>query len=242
MTAGTGIGAVLFDKDGTLFDFHEVWLPAYRAAASEVATAVGEPELTEKLLAAGGFDSSSGRFAPRSCFVSGTAADICEIWKALLGSRSPPKMCAGLAKTLEAWSARRVAPVVDLERLFKSLVQRGLRLGVATMDSQAALEATLSRERWSRHLSFACGSDAGHGLKPEAGMVRVFANAVGRATSEVAVIGDSLADLGMARAAGAGLAIGVAGGATQAALLASQADVVLDSIAGLESYLFGTVC
>ncbi len=58
-------------------------------------------------------------------------------------------------------------------------------------------------------------------------------------SASIAVVGDSLADLRMARAAGAGLAIGVAGGATRPELLASEADIVLDGIAALESCLFG---
>lgn len=239
-TADGEIRAVLFDKDGTLFDFREVWLPAYRAAAAEVACAVGDPALVPALLAAGGYDEASQSFAPLSCFVSGSTADISATWKALLGPLTPPAMCASLIRTLDAWSAREVAPVVDLEAFFGGLVGRGLRLGIATMDSHAALGATLARTTWGRHLDFACGGDAGHGTKPEAGMVRAFCASVGLTSAEIAVVGDSLADLRMARAADAGLAIGVAGGATRPELLAGEADIVLDSVAALESCLFGT--
>ena len=35
--APTPIRAILFDKDGTLFDFRETWLAAYRGATAEVA-------------------------------------------------------------------------------------------------------------------------------------------------------------------------------------------------------------
>ncbi len=33
----TPIRAILFDKDGTLFDFRKTWLAAYRGSAAELA-------------------------------------------------------------------------------------------------------------------------------------------------------------------------------------------------------------
>jgi phosphoglycolate phosphatase len=53
------------------------------------------------------------------------------------------------------------------------------------------------------------------------------------------VVGDHLADLAMARAAGAGLAIAVLTGGCPAAALEAEADLVLPSIADLEPVLVG---
>ena len=35
------IRGILFDKDGTLLDFCAAWIPAYRAAAGEIADLAG---------------------------------------------------------------------------------------------------------------------------------------------------------------------------------------------------------
>jgi len=234
---GQRIRAVLFDKDGTLFDFHQVWVPAYRAAARLVAEAAGQPARAAWLLEASGFDPASGRFAPSSPLISGAADEISGEWAALLGPGAPADIAGIVERTFDAWSVREVPPAADLEALFSVLSGRGLKLGIATMDSRAALEATLSRHPWRRYLAFTCGYDSGFGHKPGAGMVRAFAAALRLDAAAVAVVGDSLADIRMARAAGAGLALAVATGATPAALLAAEADAVLPGIAALEAHL-----
>ena len=68
-------------------------------------------------------------------------------------------------------------------------------------------------------------------------MVLGFCRATGLSPHEVAVIGDSTHDLHMARAAGAGLAVGVLTGPARDADLAPDADVVLPSIAALPAFL-----
>ena len=84
---------------------------------------------------------------------------------------------------------------------------------------------------------FIAGYDSGHGLKPGPGMVLAFAETVGIAPHEVAMIGDSLHDLGAGRSAGAGLVVGVLTGPAVAAELAPHADHVLRSIAELPALL-----
>lgn len=236
MPRRAAIRALLFDKDGTLFDFRQVWLPIYRAAAAEAAAAAGAPGLAPRLLRAAGYDAASDSFEARSCLISGTPAEIAEFWRAELGAGAPADLTERMVRTFDALSSREQAPVTDLEALFGALSGRGFHLGIASMDSDAALRATLAHGRWARHIAFACGYDTGHGVKPEPGMVRAFARALGVAAAEVAVIGDSLRDIEMARAAGAGLAIAVATGPTPAARLAEAADHLLPDIAALPAF------
>ncbi len=224
------IRAVLFDKDGTLFDFAAVWTPAYRAAAQSYAAALGRPDLTDALLRAAGYDVARDRYIPGSVLISGDASEICAAFEAVTG-RARPDLLAPTEAVMDHWSARPRAPVCDLDALFGDLKARGLALGIATMDSRAALAAILEDASWQRHLDFTCGYDSGHGTKPGPGMVAAFAAEIGEAPSTIAVIGDSPHDIAMARAAGAGLAIAVRTGPTPDSGLA-LADVILDDIAG----------
>jgi phosphoglycolate phosphatase len=95
------------------------------------------------------------------------------------------------------------------------------------MDGTAVTAATLARLAARELIDFLTGCDGGHGIKPDAGMVLGFCAAVGVRPPEVAVVGDNLADLAMARAAGDGLAIAVLTGGCPAAALEAEADLVL---------------
>ena len=45
--------AIIFDKDGTLIDFHDFWIPVTRHALKEILReAKMKPELTEEILSA----------------------------------------------------------------------------------------------------------------------------------------------------------------------------------------------
>ncbi len=68
-------------------------------------------------------------------------------------------------------------------------------------------------------------------------MALAFCAATGLRPAEVAVVGDSAHDLAMARAAGVGLAVAVTSGVAGREVLAGRADLVLGSIAELETAL-----
>ncbi len=84
---------------------------------------------------------------------------------------------------------------------------------------------------------FRAGCDSGYGAKPDPGLVLAFAAATGVAPESIAVVGDSLHDLDMARRAGAGLRIGVLGGTSGAEILAPAAHYVIDGLARLPPLL-----
>jgi phosphoglycolate phosphatase len=79
-TEAVAIRGILFDKDGTLLDFHASWMPAYRTAADAVSRAVGRPGLADQLLAIGGYDHETGRCKPGMALASGTNRDIARLW------------------------------------------------------------------------------------------------------------------------------------------------------------------
>lgn len=231
----TDIRAVLFDKDGTLFDFFGTWAPAYEIIAGELAE--GDADLALSLLRAGGHDPRSGRLDPRSILAGGTNLELAELWAPMLGRDDVATLASQLDLFFRAHTATSSRPVTDLPALFRRLRARGLKLGVATMDSHAAAEAALAAFGIAGLVDFFTGYDTGHGIKPGPGMVQAFARAVGVPTAAVAVVGDTLHDLEMAHAAKAGLAVGVLTGATPREVLAPHADHVLGSIAELESLL-----
>ena len=105
------------------------------------------------------------------------------------------------------------------------------------MDDTAIAHAHAAHLGIAGQLDFVTGADAGHGEKPGPGMALAFCAARGLAPAEVIVVGDTPADLLMARNAGCARAIAVLTGATPRHLLEPLADHVLPSVQDLESVL-----
>ena len=230
------IRGLLFDKDGTLIDFFATWGAAFRAVADELARLAGAPELADRLLLAGGYDPTSGTLDPDSLLACGTNDEIAALW-----AREPllariPDLRKLVGDGFERFSSRPV-PVTDLPALFTRLRGRGLSLGLATNDYTAFAHTTMAMLGIDHLVDFVAGADAGFGGKPGPGMLNGFCAATGLAPAQVAMVGDSIADLGMARTGSAGLAIAVLTGVAPRASLAPHADHVLDSIAELEALL-----
>jgi phosphoglycolate phosphatase len=195
------------------------------------------PWFVDALLSRHGYDPASDTFAAESPLLWATTRDQAALWSAEPELAAIGDLEQRLERHFSDLDAYPPVPVTDLVSLFERLRGRGLKLGIATMDGTAATEATLVRIAARGLIDFLTGCDGGHGLKPDPGMVLGFCTAVGVAPRDVAVVGDNLADLAMARAAGAGLAIAVLTGGCPATALEAEADLVLPSIAELETAL-----
>ncbi len=231
------INGVVFDKDGTLTDYHLTWSPLNEAAAALAAD--GDPALIAHLLDLGGRDPRTGRVRGGSLLAAADTREIAEVWSAAGARHDVDTLERGMDEIFEAGAERAIA-VTAIGDLFRRLQSRGLRLGVATSDSEAGARATLRRLGVDdTNNLFVAGYDSGHGRKPSSGMVDAFCAINGLAPRTVAVVGDNLHDIRMGRAAGCGLCIGVLTGASAREELVSEADYVLDSVAALEEFLDG---
>jgi len=239
--SGARLRAVLLDKDGTLLEFAATWAPAYRAAAQAVCALPGARATPHGLLRAAGMRAARpARFAARSPLACGSNEEIARLWARQAGLAEVATVTALLERCLETGSVAGAVPVAGADEALAGLRALGLRLGVATMDSERSARAALERLGLAGALAFLCGADSGHGCKPGAGMVEAFCAATGLAPGAVAVVGDTPHDLEMARRAGAGLAIGVLSGVGGRAELEPLADALLASVAELPAYLAGS--
>ena len=230
------ISAILFDKDGTLYDFYKTWGALTEQAALLVAD--GDAKRARFLLENSGKDPATGKYSPSSPIAAGSNRQIVEVWCGLIERADVDEVYQRVNLLFLEHQKNGAVPVLDLDLFFGRLRGRGLRLGVATMDSEQAARLAMVRAKCDHHLDFICGFDTGHGIKPLGGMVEAFARQVGVPVSALAVVGDSPHDMHMARAGKAGRAIGVLTGVSpREALLEAGAHAVLESIAELESVL-----
>lgn len=227
------IEAILFDKDGTLFDFGRSWGGWTSGFIAALARDTGLP--AEAIAACLRFDLADGQFAPDSPVIAGTSEDIA----AHLVAGFPGLSAARVTARMDAEAPQaRMVPVCDLAALFSELRFRGLALGVATNAGAAEAQAHLADAGLAETFDFVAGYDSGHGSKPAPGMCRAFSEALDVDPGVVAMVGDSLHDLHAGRAAGM-RTVAVLTGLAEAAALAPHADVVLPDIGHLPAWLDG---
>ena len=180
-----------------------------------------------------GFDLVTGTFAADSPVIASTAAEIA----ARLLPHLPGLSLADVTDMIDAAAAGApMSEAVPLRPLLSALRARGLKLGVATNDSEAPARAHLAAHGLTELFDFVAGYDSGHGAKPGPGMCLAFARAMGLDSSSAVMVGDSRHDLQAGRAAGM-RTVAVLTGVATAADLAPHADAVLADIGALPAWL-----
>ncbi len=231
----TDLKAIVFDKDGTLIDFNAMWgdwitdLARHLEAAAYISIA-------PQLFRAVGFDSATGAVATDGPLAVATMVEL----RALAGEvlRAAGLTSASAAAAIQAgWyipdPVTLARPLADLPVLFNAVRARGLRIAVATTDDRAPTLATLAALGVASLVdALACGDD-GRPIKPAPDAILALCRQLGIAPAQVAMVGDTTADLRMGRAAGVGLNIGVLSGVGSAEALTPLADVLLSSVAEL---------
>ncbi|MDE1995770.1 MAG: HAD family hydrolase [Rhizobiaceae bacterium] len=236
MAAGElgAIAGILFDKDGTLLDYDQSWLPVNRELASIAAR--GDEALAGHLLLTCGMDPVSGHIVPDSLLAAGNTRQISEGLVAA-GSKMDVAELTEKLDALFAHAADFSVPVTDLAGFFRRLHGRGYKLGVASSDNERSIRQTARRFGFLDYIDYIAGYDSGFGTKPEPGMVLGFCEATGLRPAQVAVVGDNNHDLHMGHNAGAGLTIGVLTGTGSRESLAAASNYCLNDITELESLL-----
>lgn len=232
---------VIFDKDGTLIDFPSLWVPVVRARARFVVEEAGvNGELEPALLRAFGYDPDSGRIDPRGPLAVAPRRETAVIGATLLYGAGLPWEAATAAVArayrradLAVDPARAARPVPDLEANLRRLRAAGARLAVATTDTTAQARRGLAALGVADLFDAILGADDVSRVKPDPEAVHRLCADVGVPAGEAVVVGDAVADMLMAREAGAALAVGVLTGVTLAAELDGHADVVVGSLAEL---------
>jgi phosphoglycolate phosphatase len=225
------IKGLLFDKDGTLFDFAATW-EAW-AESFLLRAAKGDRDRARAVGGAIGFDLETRKFAPGSVVIAGTAGEVAEALAPQFPDYGLEAFLEMLNEEAAAAPQREAVPLIPLLGEFR---RRGLKLGVATNDAEAPARAHLGAAAIADMFDFIAGFDSGHGGKPFPGQMLAFASAVGLPAGAVAMVGDSTHDMRAGRAAGM-ICIAVLTGLASAADLSPFADVVLPDIGHLPGWL-----
>lgn len=225
------IDAVIFDKDGTLFDFRASWGAWTESLLGELAQGADLAALARAL----GYDRVTQDFATDSPVIAMTTPEIAEIILPLVPHLSREALNASMNRLA---AQAPMVPAVDLPAVLGALRARGLKLGLATNDTEAPARAHLTGAGVIELFDFVAGCDSGWGGKPAPGQLLAFVQACGLTPDRVAMVGDSLHDLDAGGAAGM-YRVAVLTGIATADDLAAHADVVLPDISHLAGWIDG---
>jgi phosphoglycolate phosphatase len=225
------IKGVVFDKDGTLLDFHATWDVPFGAMIAGLAG--GDSDLESRLADSLGFDLVTRSIIAGSPFVTESNVGFGNQVAAVIGR--PPDDRELLAEIAQAISDN--APVMPTAApgaaaLLAELSALDIPVALATNDAEARGREQMAALGWSGHFGAVYGYDSGYGEKPDPGMVLAAAKDMGLDPSNVVMVGDSHIDMAAGRAAGVITAL--VGGRAD---LVYEADIVLPALVDLLDHL-----
>ena len=233
---GLAPSLIIFDKDGTLIDFHTMWRSWITELARRLETATGQA-IDGQLFKALDFDPASEKIASWGKLALAPMSEIraltIEVVRKL--GLSPGVLEAAMAAAWHNPDPALAQPVTDLTVLFSALRAHGIKTAVATSDDRSPTRSTLAGLGLDSLVdTLVCGDD-GLPIKPAPDMVLTICRTLNISPAKTVVVGDNVVDLQMGRSAGVGLVVGVLSGLAPGSALAPHADLLLPSVEGLLS-------
>ena len=226
---------IIFDKDGTLIDFHTMWAGWAIEFARRLESACGQP-IAARLFYAIGFEAEAARVISDGSLAVRPMTYIRNLSAQVLRDAGMTADAAERALDF-AWHipdpVALARPLADLPALFRAIRERGAQIAIVTADDRAPSEATMRALGIAPFLAGLIAADDDIPHKPAPDAVLRLCMQLNMTPAQTVVVGDTIADMKMARAAGVGLAVGVLSGVSTREMLAPYADVVIESVGEL---------
>lgn len=235
------IKGILFDKDGTLIDFYEVWGKAVEPVMERLLQKykLSEVPNIRKLLWQGLGVDSDGRICSKGALAYKPYPEIAkDLLKQLGDFEGKPKtkeLSEELKKSFyeEVCEKREKYPTfTDLPALMNQLSDMEIKIGIATTDEAASTKICMEKLGIAEKISFYGTAGGSLPVKPSGALMKEAARIWGIAPQEIAVVGDTPNDMQFAHN-GKGRAIGVLSGTGRREELEPLSDNIIDSVDAL---------
>lgn len=229
---------VIFDKDGTLFDYRLVWGDVLNSTVSTVLTAVGKedtPQLHDSFLTLLGI-TKDGVNPHGLVFVHKHVRMFFTMLAFCIRHRINPFIVpAQYKKALRSTQKQIVYTLDTLDfspqvSLFRKLREQGYHIGVITSDTAESCEVFLSHMGIAPLVDFVATRDHGYKRKPHPEALRAFCDTTGLSPGQVAVVGDTDTDMLFAKRGKAGYIVAVLTGSNNIPALTRLSDIVYPDI------------
>lgn len=231
------IKGILFDKDGTLIDFYEVWGTAVVPVMQKLLDQYGlseVPHIREKLLGTlgvvNGKIDSEGALAWKPYAL--IAEDLLEALEPFEGKPDAEELTRELIDGFyeEVCAKRQEYPTfTDLPALMKTLKNMDIKIGVATTDELDSTKTCMEKLGIAEEISFYGTAGGVLPAKPSGVLIEEAAKYWQIDTAQIAVVGDTPNDMRFAHNGNA-LGIAVLSGTGKKEDLQPYADEIIDSV------------
>ncbi|ETN79665.1 haloacid dehalogenase-like hydrolase [Necator americanus] len=228
---------IIFDKDGTLICFHSIWIPWAIDTAKRLEQSTGI-QLSREVYQLLGLCPIQGKVHP-GLLAEGTMGQIKHEIEKLLVTNGLDDIheLDVVDKCIQDSQTRcptTLKAIHDMRLLFGTLRNNNVKVAICTADNRCN---TISMLRWfnveDRVDFVVCGDDPGSKPKPHPRNAIFICRTLGVAPENTVMVGDTVADLGMARAAGLRAAVGVLSGVGGPHHLESHADILVPHVGTL---------
>ncbi|SON49655.1 HAD family hydrolase [Vibrio tapetis] len=228
------IKGLLFDKDGTLLEFHTMWLEVAKGAAQDIGDMHNTKISVEDLLVAigvhGNYVDNHGLLA------ANPVEDTANAWFELVKPQVSPLLFSQQVKSAFNTQVEKnpdlIQAIVGVKETLIELKQKGYYLGVATADTKDSTLYSLQQAGLLDLFDYVGYSDGDIQPKPHPALLEAFCLSTDLCAKQIVMFGDTVSDMEFGHNAGA-YKIGVLTGTATADELKPHADVVLSSVSSL---------
>ncbi|EFP03140.1 hypothetical protein GCK72_001767 [Caenorhabditis remanei] len=237
-----GVKLIIFDKDGTLLDFHKMWMP-YATTTVRLLEAATNLRVGPAIYKTLGVDPVAGKVS-MGALAEKTLTGIREDISLTLQTFgiTPVEADAIVHGCVPEASPGEMSPVCDMPALFTTLKSMGIKIAVCTADSRAATIDQMNKMGVVPFLDdVICGNDVGIVPKPSPHCAIQICRRLGVELKETLMVGDTIADLKMGKVAGLRASVAVMTGVGTRETLAQYSDYFLEDISELPHLITKTM-
>lgn len=234
------IKGIIFDKDGTLFNYAEVWGPVIKDYVDTVLMTFrtkDEKVARQKIYEIVGVDDKGNNYPDGFLFNHDKIVRIViKILAFCIQNRINPVRMYRLMNTLLNSHSRKVIVKLKsmdfsgVQALMKALNDQGTIIGLVTNDITSNTKGFLEVMGIDHYVRFLRTKESNCKGKPSDASIAQFCSLFGFSRDEIAVVGDSIVDMEYAKAGNVGYTVAVMTGYGKREVLERYADRVYDRV------------